>query len=134
MSLMRIPIAIFIIIQLCGCGPFSQESGLVKDYKLFSLESLYDTNLVKGTVGGVEKEVIPCYVFAVGWNDDFIIAKRNPQHLKQKKIEWYIVETANNMVHGPYNEQEFRVKRNELGVPVDLSFTINTENHGGELI
>jgi hypothetical protein len=74
--------------------------------------------------GGIQ--VVPAMVFAYGWNDDFIIAKRLPAdygEIKSSTTQWYIVQVQNRKVHGPLSEVEFQRLRAELGVPTELSFT-----------
>lgn len=74
-----------------------------------------------------EYEVIPPMVFAYGWNDDFILAKRHPSLDGWKPnlyvTHWYLIEVRNATVHGPLTEQQFTELRRELGVPAELSFT-----------
>ena len=78
----------------------------------------------KRVTGGLE--VVPPTVFAYGWNDDFILAKRYPQK-EHRKFDtsityWYIVEVASGNVHGPLSEGEFNKLRTELKVPAEISF------------
>jgi hypothetical protein len=70
--------------------------------------------------------VVPRTVFAYGWNDDFILAKRHPQK-KDRTVDtsvtyWYIIEVTSGDVHGPLNEDEFRKLRTKLKVPEEISF------------
>jgi len=106
---------------------------------LFMFEGLaYEDSLVDGYVveAGEEKnnaalyggnEVVPRMVFAYGWNEDFIIAKRHPT-LDGRTIDlyttcWYLIEVQGGKVHGPLTEPQFAELRSELGVPVELKFT-----------
>ncbi len=106
---------------------------------LFMFEGLaYEDNLVGGytvKAGDAknyaamyrESEVIPRMVYAYGWNDDFIIAKRYTT-LDGRTIDlyttlWYLIEVHNAKVHGPLTEQQFTGLRGELGVPEELTFT-----------
>ena len=71
-------------------------------------------------------QVVPPTVFAYGWNDVFILAKRHPEN-KDKKVDtsvtyWYIIEVTSGNVHGPLNEDEFRKLRTRLKVPEEISF------------
>ena len=131
MRLRNIATIIFISTQFWGCGGFSQEENIVKNYALLSLENLNDTRLVKkASNGSIPEMVIEPYVFAVGWNEEFIIVKRNPQGLKQKKVEWYIIELDSDMLRGPYTEAEFNSTRERLGGFVNIHFQIDTEKMG----
>ncbi|MCP4609128.1 MAG: DUF3997 domain-containing protein [Planctomycetes bacterium] len=71
-------------------------------------------------------QVIPPTVFAYGWNDNFILAKRHPKK-KDRKVDtsvayWYIIEVTSGDVHGPLNEDEFHKLRTEFKVPEEISF------------
>jgi hypothetical protein len=106
---------------------------------LFMFEGLaYEDDLVGGYVVQAvdaknnaaiyrEVEVIPPRVFAYGWNDDFIVAKRHTT-LDGRTIDlyttlWYLIEVHNAKVHGPLTEQQFAELRRELGVREELTFT-----------
>jgi hypothetical protein len=121
---------IYAIVILVGGCPFSglaYEEDLVNGYAVWATDTIEDAAIVlkdKGNSGAVH--VVPMTVFAYGWNDDFIIAKRHPEK-KNRKVNtsltyWYIVEVASGDVHGPLSENEFDKLRTELKVPPELSF------------
>jgi hypothetical protein len=112
-----------------GC-PFQglvYEEDLVNGYAVWAADVMEQAAVVhkeKGSSGAIG--VVPRTVFAYGWNDDFIIAKRHPEK-KDGKVNtsltyWYIVEVASGKVHGPLSEDEFNKVRTELKVPAELSF------------
>jgi hypothetical protein len=74
--------------------------------------------------------VIGQTVFAVGWNAEFIIAKRHPSEgteatkINKSVTEFYILNVATEKLVGPLNEVEFWKQRSLLGVPGDLGFTL----------
>ena len=118
-----------VVIFVGGCpfhGPIYEED-LVNGYAVWAADTMKDAAIVlkdKGSSGAIG--VVPRTVFAYGWNDDFIIAKRHPEK-KNRKVDtsltyWYIVEVASGDVHGPLNEDEFDKLRTELKVPPELSF------------
>ena len=117
-----------VVIFVGGC-PFmglAYEEDLVNGYAVWAADIMQDAAIVlkdKGGSGGIV--VVPHTVFAYGWNDDFIIAKRHPR--KDRKVDtsltyWYIVEVASGDVHGPLSEDEFSRLRTKLKVPPELSF------------
>ncbi len=95
------------------------EDDLVGDYKVQAVDTRNDAAIFR------ESEVVPPMVFAYGWNDDFILAKR---HWVGKNVDiatayWYLIEVHNATVHGPLTERQFVELRRELGVPEELTFT-----------
>ncbi|MFM9839312.1 MAG: DUF3997 domain-containing protein [Cyclobacteriaceae bacterium] len=78
--------------------------------------------------------IIEATVFAVGWNNKFIIAKQHPRtfpHPPNKNITNYFILSINEKsdqkngeaLFGPLTLEQFNVKRKKLGVPDDLEFT-----------
>ncbi|MDQ3072051.1 MAG: hypothetical protein M3Q97_02125 [Bacteroidota bacterium] len=95
--------------------------------------------LESGTYIGIVKPT----VFAAGFNDSFIFAKRHPMelfesHPRMDITEWYIVKrnrdsNGNDLepvdTFGPYSEQHFYTKLSKLGVQRDsVAFTIVKES------
>jgi len=118
-----------VVIFVGGCpfhGPIYEED-LVNGYAVWAEDIIEDAAIVlKDKEGPGALEVVPCTVFAYGWNDDFIIAKRHPEK-KDRKVDtsltyWYIVEVASGNVQGPLSEGEFSKLRTKLKVPAELSF------------
>ena len=117
-----------VLILIGGC-PFSgrvYEEDLVNGYAVWAPDVKKQAEIVhKGKGGSGATAVVPHTVFAYGWNDDFIIAKRHPE--KDRKVDasithWYIIEVASGKVHGPLSEGEFGKLRTELKVPAEISF------------
>ncbi len=95
------------------------EDNLVGGYTVVAGDSINDAAIYQGG------QVIPPMIFAYGWNDDFIVAKR---HWVGKNVDiatayWYLIEVHDAKVHGPLTEQQFTGLRGELGVPEELTFT-----------
>ena len=118
-----------VVIFIGGCpfhGPIFEED-LVNGYAVWAADVMGDAAIVlKDKESSGAFGVVPRTVFAYGWNDDFIIAKRHPEK-KDRKVDtsltyWYIVEVASGDVHGPLSEDEFSKLRTELKVPPELSF------------
>jgi len=117
-----------VVIFAGGCpfmGPIYEED-LASGYAVWATDVIEDAAIVKKDKGGSGATgVVPCTVFAYGWNDDFIIAKRHPE--KGSKIDksttyWYIVEVVSGDVHGPLSEDDFKELRTKLKVPAETSF------------
>ena len=74
----------------------------------------YDSNSYKG--------IVPSYVYAVGNNSDFIIAKQHPYSNDLSVTKYFIVDLNKELrrdkdaVIGPMNEKEFDKKSIELKI------------------
>jgi hypothetical protein len=80
--------------------------------------------------GGGTFSVIPSTVFAVGYNENFIIAKQHPCYFAEpidKTITHYYIipikNNPNNNAIGPLTLEQFYEKRKELNVPDSVKFT-----------
>ena len=123
------------LIRFCCCdfrgacpflGPIYEED-LGNGYIVCALDVMQDVHIIiKNKRGSGGFQVVPPTVFAYGWDDDFILAKRHPEK-KDRKVDtsvtyWYIIEVASGDVHGPLNGGEFRKLRTKLKVPEEISF------------
>jgi len=119
-----------VAILVVGCPTFmglEYEEDLVNGYAVRAPDVMEDSAVVKKKKGSpnIGIVVVPSTVFAYGWNDDFILAKRHPRK-KDRKVDtsithWYIVEVASGKVHGKLSEDEFNKLRTELKVPAEIS-------------
>jgi hypothetical protein len=66
--------------------------------------------------------VISPQVIGTDWNEDFIVVKRDADDLIDfpEDIEWYIIDVSTQIVHGPYQYDEYVQKRDELSVSSNL--------------
>ena len=117
-----------VAILVAGCPEgLAYEEDLVDGYAVWAVDTMEYAAVVYKDKGGTGATgVVPRTVFAYGWNDDFILAKRHPER-KDGKVDttvtyWYIIEVASGDVHGPLNEDEFRKLRTKLKVPEEISF------------
>ena len=119
--------AVAIFIGGCFLGPIYEED-LGNGYVVRAEDVMRDARIVRkdpNRASGFVR-VVPPTVFAYGWNDDFILAKRHP--VKEiRKVDtsityWYIVEVASGNVHGPLSEGEFNKLKTKLKVPAEISF------------
>jgi hypothetical protein len=118
------------VLLVSGC-PFmglAYEEDLAGGYAVWATDAIEDAAIVyRDKDGPGATVVVPAMVFAYGWNDHFILAKRHPTEdytvVDMETTEWYVVQVDARAVHGPLGEDEFRKLRTELGVPPELSFT-----------
>jgi len=104
---------------LVSCGIFdSGGKELVGGYSVGWVDTPCSMQLYHG-----ERGITKGQVFSVGFNNKFIIAKRHPE-CNQNITDYFIIK-VNDIVFGPLNENEFMQKRKELGVPINLDFTLN---------
>jgi hypothetical protein len=120
---MQYRLALLSALVLSGCGfGFSHDEQIVGPYQLIAvdvpeqIEVAY--SLGKDAVGR-----IPETVFAVGWNDRYIVAKQHP-HNDRAITNFYILDMSRDSatddptaVTGPLNEADFARERSELGLP-----------------
>lgn len=77
--------------------------------------------------------ISPC-VYAVGFNDEFIIAKQHPlvnNQINKSVTNYFIIPIINKVSRfedlnkiGPLNKEEFNATRIEIGIPTNLNFSI----------
>lgn len=123
-------LSIFAVAIFVGGCPFLgpvYEEDLGNGYVVCALDVMEGACIIiKNKRGSGGFTVVPPTVFAYGWNDDFILAKRHPEK-KDRTVDtsltyWYIVEVASGNVHGPLSEGAFNSLRTKLNVPAKLSF------------
>lgn len=123
-SLLRI--LIIFLIPSCHFGDFSEP--LTANYELDAIDVKRDMSIYvsidESWVG-----VVDATVFAVGYNEDFIIAKQHPDFDKRVTnyyiipLKFKVADSPDENRIGPLTEREFMEKRKELGVPRSLQFT-----------
>jgi|GEM_PF-1293507 len=152
---MKTKSALYLVLLMwcCSCIFNRPESvqNMVKDFNL-SWQSDAENrkifvNLDHTEYGGIE--VIDKTVFAAGWNEDFILALQDPNskdspETQAEQLEgfhprdtvYYIVDireyhvyywSVKENVYSFQTAQEFAMKRQQLGVPENLDFTVTTE-------
>ena len=122
--------AVAILVVGCPSMGVAYEEDLGNGYVVRATDVMEQAEIFKREKEGSNitsiSTVVPETVFAYGWNDDFILAKRHPKK-KDEKVDtsityWYIVEVASGKVHGKLSEDEFNKLRTELKVPAEISF------------
>ena len=112
-----------------GGGVFSKER-LVGRFAMWAVDALSDNSVVEESEDGrASRVLIPPTVFAVGFNDQFIIAKRHPKsdQIDRSTTEFYVVSVVDGQVHGPVDHEKFSALRARLGVPASLDFSLVIE-------
>jgi hypothetical protein len=109
----------------CGGVGLAREEPLVEDIGLVACdvdEQLAVTDFRPGGGG----RLVPATVFAVGWDASHIIAKRHPAEglrVDKSLTEYFIVVVSERKGYGPFDAQEFGVRRDSLNVSPYLAFT-----------
>ncbi len=128
---------IFILLAFiiaCGGIGFAYEKELPGKYCIQATDTLDQMSIAKmpSDDSNLYSGVIPATVFAVGWNEHFIIAKQHPRdshNITNKDVtQFYILRVSDGTVSGPWAEPAFDAERKKLGVPKDLTFTSVFDN------
>ena len=108
---------------LSGCG-FVHDEHLVGPYRLIAVDVYEQMNLSYSLDSGNAVGRIPETVFAVGWDDHYIVAKRHP-HNDRAVTQFFYLDIARDnkyadprtSVVGPLTESDFRIKQAQLHLP-----------------
>jgi hypothetical protein len=112
---------------LAACGLYEPPDIKITDeYSVGEVNGLCNMTIHKGEKWQMEGEV-----YAVGWNEKFILVKRHPK-CNQNVTDYFIIDIDRNRiaapvlsgVFGPFNEHEFIQKRKDFGVPEGLDFSL----------
>ena len=124
-----------------GCDGFFTNEHLFWNYYLTATDVEDDLALSyhRTEDGSNYGGIIPATVFATGYNKKYIIVKQHPKVFSRssnKKIINYFIlpiydgfnyTTLNGLI-GPITEDQFVIKRHDLGIPDSLSFFKEYEN------
>jgi hypothetical protein len=132
---------IIIFISIQGCIFSVINDHIIGNYYLFAPDddSQLELDYHAPDDGGTYSTVIAATVFAVGFNENYIIAKQHPysgsSDVKNLKINYFIIllkDTFNfrtkNGIIGPLSEDQYNLKRRELNIPDNLIFSKQFEN------
>jgi len=110
-----------------ACGGYAYEKMLVGNFGLAAGDDPELVGLVEFRDDGFSYLVQPT-VFAVGWDQFHIIAKRHPvvdRGRPDKSVtELYVLTVGDRKVHGPYTDSEFSFQGQALGGSPALTFTV----------
>jgi hypothetical protein len=132
-----IPVCCFIAVVLgCGgIGGFVYEQRLVGNLGLVACDVREQMRVAVFPEPGrnVYPSLISETVFAVGWDESHLIAKRHPREepadrIDRTRTEYYIVVVRGEKVHGPFDQAEFALHCDLLGVAKDLDFTLTFQD------
>lgn len=128
--------ALIVFVPLLSTGCFcieglAYEEDLPGDYAVWAVGMVEWTSIVKIVDVSLGEQVVDPMVYAYGWNDDFIIAKRHPL-VNLRSIDtditlWYVIDLRSDTVHGPLTEAQYTGLRTALQMPGELTFTRTTE-------
>jgi len=116
------------------------EKRIIDNYYLAATDELEGTALCyhDSSEGNFYDVIIGSTVIAVGYNNEYLIAKQHPRKFPyppdksitnyyilplKKGIDW----KNNNDLIGPLSESQFYLKRKELNIPDEVTFTFHIE-------
>ena len=115
--------SLVLVILLSGCGLIHKDH-LVGRYYLIAENVPEEMHVIYLPPGEQVVRRIPGTVFAVGWDEHYIIAKQHPKNNLRVTCFYYLditkdtaVADASASVTGPLTEAEFIRKQAELHLP-----------------
>lgn len=118
-----------LVLVLAGCG-FGKESNVDGPYYLVAIDAPNDMSVSYRVGQGGYVERIPPTVFAVGWNQEYLVAKRHPNGHSSVTQYYYLIRGLDSMyaeprvsVRGPLSKQEFELVKRENDLP-DFALTL----------
>lgn len=119
----QVAIAFVAILLSAGCG-FVYDERIDGPYRLIAVDVDKEMSVCYSLPGGDAVCRINSTVFAVGKNEEFIVAQRHPNG-DRSIVEYYYLIRANdsvdadptNSVRGPLTKREFEEAARQLGLP-----------------
>lgn len=131
-----------VVLNLHGCIIVSPKSDyklkLTKDYQLWEINR-YSVVIIKTSDKAGSAARVPGKVIELNFNDEYIIAKSIPtdeankkefpnsiekdkyiESIPEEEYQFWIIEVEKDIVHGPFNEEEFKKTKEELSVPESM--------------
>jgi hypothetical protein len=128
----RILISIIIITcQACHFGAGLIEADLTDNFSLFANNSIDELSIWYFPGENGSKLIVRATVFAVGNNDEFIIAKSHPKgsenRIDKNVTLYHIIEVEKIKINPEESRgmtlEEFESTRRKLNIPASLDFT-----------
>lgn len=129
-------IFLLVLVTLCSsCQGFVHKEHIVDKYYLIAVDSKSDMSVSYQLDNGDFIGVVNGGVYAIGFGDNYIIAKQHPLdetgRLNKEVTRYYIVPIDKNISQykvdsnkiGPLSEEMYLQKRTELNVPNELAFS-----------
>ena len=104
-------------LQFMGCEYISPN----KDDYSFNISENYQVYHVGGTsiTNKSGNDIVEPNVIGVGWDERFIIVNQERENINS----YWIIDMENNIVYEEMNYEEFKQKREELGISNELKLT-----------
>jgi hypothetical protein len=133
----NITLYLLVLIGLSSCEGLAIKENIFGNYYLVAadigedLSLSYHEGTLSDVLGGVNYDgLIEPTVFAVGYNDKYIIVAQHPNIYDRKITNYFILpikkgmnwRTKNGLI-GPLSLTQFNAKRRELGISDELTFT-----------
>lgn len=138
---MRVILCFTILLAFAGCSGLAIEEKIIDNYYLIATDVGEDCSLSyhEPTDGSNYGTIIEATVFAVGYNDKYMIVKQHPRTFPNppdKKItNYYILPLRKGMdwknkngLIGALTLEQFTEKRKELNIRESLTFTKEIED------
>jgi hypothetical protein len=130
-----------ILLMFAGCMGLAMKENFFGNYYLVATDKIEDLSLCyhANSDGDIYGDIIQATVFAIGYNEKYIIAKQHPRtfpHPPNKAITNYFIlplkqgmdwKTKNGLI-GPLSLEQFNEKRKQLNIPDSLKFTIEKKS------
>lgn len=122
---------IIIICQACYFGAGLIETELTDNFSLFANNDMDEMRIWYFPGEHRSNLIVRETVFAVGYNDEFIIAKSHPKNsenqIDKNVILYHIVQVENCKTNpkesAGMTREQFEFRRRQLNIPSDLQFT-----------
>lgn len=121
-------ITIILLLKSCVFGIGKVEREITDDYWLFANGDISEMSIWYFLEDNSSNIIVEETVFAVGYDDNYIIAKSHPKsldNLVNKNITYfYIIEIRKPEKSVAITLNQFENKRKQLSIPSSLDFTI----------
>lgn len=123
MNSARLAFSLALSMILCGCG-FVHDERLTGKYRLIAVDVLEQMSVNYSLDASSAAGRINETIFAVGWDQRYIVAKQHPNN-NRTVTNYYYLEMAKDSppadagasVTGPLTEAEFNLRKTELKLP-----------------
>ncbi len=121
-------ISLIFIFQSCLFGVGLVEREITDDYWLIANGKMDEMSIVYFPRDKGSELIVNETVFAVGYNDNFILAKSHPNGSKANTY-YHIIEINKNSNNRPEQAasmtfEQYELKKEQLKIPSDLDFSI----------
>jgi hypothetical protein len=113
------------ILLSCGGIGLAHEERLVDDLGLVGCDSKEQMAITDFAEGG-HGHLISAAVFDVGWDHNHLVAKRHPadgSRIDRTRTEYFIIEVRSRRVYGPFDEPDYVLHCDILGLAEGVAFT-----------